>query len=87
MVSNVLETDQEELIKLLKSFKTKYAVTDGKPASMAGLLRGDVIVNFHGEQIHNIEDYSAVLSKFAKGDKTTVTVKRGADTLIREISF
>jgi len=25
MVSNVLETDQEELVKLLKSFKTTYA--------------------------------------------------------------
>ena len=25
MVSNVLEMDQEELAKLLKSFKTKYA--------------------------------------------------------------
>lgn len=25
MVSNVLEVDQEELVKLLKSFKTKYA--------------------------------------------------------------
>ena len=25
MVSNVLETDQEELMKRLKSFKTKYA--------------------------------------------------------------
>ena len=28
MVSNVLETDQEELMKLLKSFKTKYAGDD-----------------------------------------------------------
>ena len=25
MVSNVLDMDQEELLKLLKSFKTKYA--------------------------------------------------------------
>ena len=25
MVSNVLDMDQEELVKLLKSFKTKYA--------------------------------------------------------------
>jgi hypothetical protein len=25
MVSNVLEMDQDELMKLLKSFKTKYA--------------------------------------------------------------
>lgn len=25
MVSNVLDLDQEELVKLLKSFKTKYA--------------------------------------------------------------
>ena len=25
MVSNVLEVDQEALVKLLKSFKTKYA--------------------------------------------------------------
>lgn len=25
MVSNVLEMDQEELVELLKSFKTKYA--------------------------------------------------------------
>ena len=25
MVSNVLETDQEELMRLLQSFKTKYA--------------------------------------------------------------
>ncbi len=62
-------------------------VTDGKPASMAGLIRGDVIINFHGEQIYNIEDYMAVLGKFAKGDKTTLTLKRGAETLIREISF
>jgi hypothetical protein len=26
MVSNVLDMDQEELVKLLKSYKTKYAV-------------------------------------------------------------
>ncbi len=63
------------------------AVTDGKPASMAGLLRGDVIVNFHGEQIHNIEDYMAVLGKFAKGDKTTLTVKRGEQLINTEVSF
>jgi hypothetical protein len=39
MVSNVLEMDQEKLVKLLKSFKTKYAGDPEWEKIRAGLPR------------------------------------------------
>lgn len=62
-------------------------VTDGKPASKAGLVTGDIVIELGGEKINNMQDYMKALSKLKKGDKTTVVVKRGKDTLTKEIEF
>lgn len=51
-------------------------VTDGKPASKAGMQKGDVIVGLGDFAVKNIQDYMKALAAFKKGDSTTVKVKR-----------
>ena len=62
-------------------------VTDGKPASKAGLLKGDIIVRLGDIQVKNIQDYMKGLSMFKKGDSTTVKVKRGAEEKTMPVTF
>lgn len=62
-------------------------VTDGKPASKAGLLKGDIIVGLGELQVKNIQDYMKGLSMFKKGDTTTVKVKRGAEEKTMPVTF
>ena len=51
-------------------------VTAGSPADKAGALKGDVIVEFGGETVKDIYDYSAALGKHKPGDTVTVVVVR-----------
>ncbi len=51
-------------------------VTDGKPASKAGMQKGDIIVGLGDFTVKNIQDYMKALAAFKKGDNTTVKVKR-----------
>jgi opacity protein-like surface antigen len=51
-------------------------VTNNKPASKAGLVKGDIIVGLGEYTVNNLQDYMKALSKFKKGDTTTVKVKR-----------
>ncbi len=51
-------------------------VTDGKPASKAGVLKGDIITSLGDLPVKNIQDYMKALAAFKKGDSTTVKVKR-----------
>ena len=51
-------------------------VTEGKPASKAGILKGDVITGLGDFQVKNIQDYMKALAAFKKDDSTTVKVKR-----------
>lgn len=62
-------------------------VTDGKPASKAGILKGDVIIKLGDEAVGNVQDYMKVLSKYKKGDKTKVTVKRDEKELTLDVEF
>lgn len=62
-------------------------VTDGKPASKAGLQRGDIIIGLGDIPIADIRDYMTALSKFQKGDTTKVKIKRGAETRELELTF
>jgi hypothetical protein len=52
-------------------------VTDGKPAAKAGIKKGDVVVQMGDEPTKDVQAYMKVLSKFKKGDTTSVKVKRG----------
>ncbi len=51
-------------------------VTDDRPAAKAGLLAGDIIVKLGDDEIKDIHAYMKALSRFKKGDSTTVEVER-----------
>lgn len=62
-------------------------VTDGKPASVAGIKQGDIIIELGGVAVNSMTDYMAQLTKFTKGDKTTAKVKRGTEVLTLDVTF
>jgi len=62
-------------------------VTDGRPASQAGILTGDIIIKIGEHDIHNIQDYMDALGKFEKDQATTVQLKRAATVITVTITF
>ena len=62
-------------------------VTDGKPASKAGVLAGDVILKIGDFDVADIYAYMDALSKFNKGDTTKIVVNRGGKDLVLDITF
>lgn len=62
-------------------------VTEGKPASRAGVKAGDIVTGMGSEKIDNIQDYMKVLSHYKKGDSTTVKVLRGQQELELQVTF
>ncbi len=62
-------------------------VRDGKPAQVAGLTKGDIIVQMAGKEIKDIYVYMEVLGMFHKGDTTNVTVLRDGKEIQFDINF
>ncbi len=62
-------------------------VTDGKPASKAGLKAGDVILQLGTVEVMSIQEYMQGLAMFKKGDTTTVKVKRLNEELMFNVTF
>ena len=62
-------------------------VSDGKPAQAAGLQAGDIILQLGEYNTSSLENYMQALSKFKKGDSTVVKIKRGSDTLEKQVQF
>jgi hypothetical protein len=62
-------------------------VTDGKPAAKAGLQKGDVVVKLGDDTVKDVQGYMQVLSKYKKGDATTVTIKRGEEEKTFPVTF
>ncbi|MBX2913096.1 MAG: M28 family peptidase [Cyclobacteriaceae bacterium] len=62
-------------------------ITDGKPASVAGLQKGDIVVQLGDFAIDGMNGYMEALSKFEKGAETTVKVKRDDEELTFPIKF
>ncbi len=62
-------------------------VVPGRPAEMAGIMAGDVIISIGGKSINNIHDYIDALMRYKPGDRTVVTVKRGGQTVDLEVVF
>ncbi len=60
---------------------TLQGVREGGPAEKAGLKAGDVIVEFAGKKIRNVEEYTVVLSEIKPGVPVAVVVLRGSDRL------
>ncbi len=62
-------------------------VSEGRPAKKAGLQAGDVIVKLGDHATPSVEEYMQALSKFKKGDKTTVTYKRAETEMSAAVEF
>lgn len=62
-------------------------VPEGRPAAIAGLKTGDVITALGEYVITDMNTYMQALNKFAKGDQTTVTFKRGEEVKQANIIF
>jgi len=62
-------------------------VSEDRPAMHAGIREGDVIIMLGNYQVSGMQTYMEALSKFSKGDETTVTILRGKQKLILPIKF
>lgn len=62
-------------------------VTDGKPAAVAGLKAGDIVLKLGDVKITDMMSYMKALSGFKKGDTTKVTVLRGKEEVTSDITF
>lgn len=49
------------------------------PAFRAGLQAGDVLIEFHGKSIENLNDFTEALSRAKEGEEVKVMVLRGND--------
>jgi hypothetical protein len=62
-------------------------VTDNKPANNAGIIKDDIIIQLGEYNVDTIQDYMKALSKFKKGDTTTVKVLRKDKEIIFNLTF
>jgi hypothetical protein len=62
-------------------------VTEGKPASKAGLKAGDIIYKVGDTPIKDMNSYMEVLGKHEKGDKVVVEFKRDGKMQTLELIF
>jgi membrane-associated protease RseP (regulator of RpoE activity) len=62
-------------------------VSDGKPASKAGLKSGDIVTQIGDHKVQDMMSYMKALGKFSKGEKTAVTFLRGKEELKAEVEF
>ncbi|MFI5219038.1 MAG: M28 family peptidase [Bacteroidia bacterium] len=62
-------------------------VSDGKPASKAGLKAGDIVIQLGENKVLDMMSYMKALGKFEKGDTATVKVKRGNETVDAQVTF
>ena len=53
-------------------------VEEGSPAEKAGVLKGDIIVNFDGEKVTNYDELLKIMQYYGPGKEVTLTVMRAA---------
>ena len=62
-------------------------VSPGKTGEKLGLKAGDILVKLGEYKLMDVMGYMEVLSKFNKGDKTILTIKRGTEELSFNMQF
>ena len=63
------------------------AVSEGRPAEKAGLKIGDVIIKLGDYSVISLQSYMEALSKFNRGDQTTVEFIRGKVEMKAAVQF
>jgi S1-C subfamily serine protease len=62
-------------------------VSDNRPAKKAGIMAGDIVKQLGDIKTSSVEAYMQALSKFKKGDSTSVIVMRKEQELKFDIIF
>lgn len=62
-------------------------VRESKPAALAGMQKGDIIIKLGDKEIKDIYVYMSALSAFHKGDKTTLVALRDGKEMTFNIQF
>ena len=62
-------------------------VTDDKPANLAGIIKGDVVIKMGDIEVDDMMGYMKGLSKFEKGNTTKVIVLRDGKEVEVEVTF
>lgn len=62
-------------------------ITEGKPASKAGMQKGDIVIQMGAHKVSDMMSYMQALAKFRKGDSTTVIALREGKPLEFIITF
>ncbi len=62
-------------------------ISEGRAAQKAGMKAGDIIIQLGDHPVSDVETYMRALSKFKKGDRTTVIFRRGSETLEAPVEF
>ncbi len=62
-------------------------IREGRAAANAGIENGDIVVKMGDIEVTDMMAYMQALSKFKKGEKTMVVVKRGDEELEFEVEF
>jgi hypothetical protein len=62
-------------------------VISGRPADVAGMEKGDIIIKIGDTEVKDIFDYMEGLGNFEPGDKTTVVFRRGEEIVEEKVKF
>jgi C-terminal processing protease CtpA/Prc len=62
-------------------------VGENKPAAIAGLQKGDVILTMANEELADVKAYMKVLSKFSKGQETEIVIDRNGQRMRKMVRF
>jgi len=60
-------------------------IREGTPAAQAGLKAGDILIEFDGKPIGNLYDFTYALRSKKPGDRVTVKVLRGTETVTASV--
>jgi hypothetical protein len=58
------------------------AVVEGRPADLAGMKKGDVIIAMEGKPVNGVYEYMNRLSEFKPGQRISVEVLRGEEKIV-----
>ena len=62
-------------------------VSEDKPAQKAGLQKGDIVVKMGEHEVLDMMSYMKSLSLFEKGQTAQVTIDRGGELLVKDVTF
>jgi len=60
-------------------------VIPGAPAASSGLMPGDIVLSVNEKRVQNIRQFALALYSFAVGEKATLEIQRGKQTITYQI--